>query len=165
MISRISKIPSITLNHILSICHKNFVVPFINKIDDRLQTRIPVPPQQRRKIVHHPVMLCRSACPRVYNMGVRCGILWALALTAWLSDRLFCRFWLAVKFPYMHSFWHVLVFVASTQGVLILIYHNAREELPEANPKLSYWPSPENELVGIPYVSFQQMEPSKLLLC
>ncbi|KAI0208029.1 Alkaline ceramidase 2 [Lamellibrachia satsuma] len=106
--------------------------------------------------------LKRCASPRVYNMGVRCGFMWVIALASWLSDRMFCHFWEAIHFPYMHCFWHILIFLASSQCCILFAYFDAEEEVPEANPKLRFWPCDDYDLCGIPYISFHPMEISKL---
>ncbi|KAI0236011.1 Alkaline ceramidase 2 [Lamellibrachia satsuma] len=102
---------------------------------------------------------CRSR--RVYNIGMRVGIAAAAALASWLSDRMFCHFWQAIHFPYMHCFWHILIFLSSAQCCVLFAYFDAMEEVPEANPKIQFWPSDEHEILGIPYISFHPLESSK----
>jgi len=47
---------------------------------------------------------------RVLSLGRRSISLWALAVTCWINDRMFCSWWTSVGFPYLHGAWHVLIF-------------------------------------------------------
>ncbi|EDV27078.1 uncharacterized protein TRIADDRAFT_23096 [Trichoplax adhaerens] len=92
----------------------------------------------------------RCKCQRVKQLCCSGVLWWCLAVICWISDRCFCDLWLALKFPYLHCAWHLLIAVSSYIGCVICAYIFAANETPELSPKLVYWPV-DNQL-GLPYV-------------
>ncbi|XP_002736855.1 alkaline ceramidase 2-like [Saccoglossus kowalevskii] len=119
--------------------------------------------------VNHLVMICfvlpsafllvtemrRCDCDRVYRLGRLCGIYTTIAVTVWMSDQVNCNFWSALKFPYLHSIWHIMIFEGAYLGCVLFAYFDAVVEVPEQGPMLKYWPDDTWELVGVPYISFK----------
>ncbi len=99
-----------------------------------------------------PWICYRCTSSRVFNLGIRCAVVWALAILSWLSDRLFCTAWKAIGFPYLHCAWHIFIFLASYQACVLFAYFDAETEVPEQMPVLEYWPKNTWTFWGIPYV-------------
>ncbi|XP_017530255.2 alkaline ceramidase 1 isoform X1 [Manis javanica] len=78
-------------------------------------------------------------------------VLWAFALTSWISDRLLCSFWQQINFFYMHSIWHVLISITFPYGIATIAMVDARYEMPDQILKIRYWPR-DTWPVGLPYV-------------
>ncbi|XP_037360141.1 alkaline ceramidase 1 [Talpa occidentalis] len=78
-------------------------------------------------------------------------VLWAFALTSWVSDRLLCSFWQRISFFYLHSIWHVLISITFPYGMVTMALVDARYEMPDQTLKVRYWPR-DNWPVGLPYV-------------
>ncbi|KAK1152403.1 alkaline ceramidase 1-like isoform X1 [Acipenser oxyrinchus oxyrinchus] len=93
--------------------------------------------------------------PRIHRLALITVAWWALAISCWLSDRLLCSFWKRIHFCYLHSFWHVLISVASAHGSALFAYFDAQSEIPEAKPELRYWPENRWNL-GMPYLSVRE---------
>ncbi|CAH1796063.1 unnamed protein product [Owenia fusiformis] len=101
--------------------------------------------------------LKRCENTRVYNLGFRCCVLFILAVTCWINDRLFCEVWASVNFPYLHCGWHLLIFIASYTACVFFAYFDALTEVPEQMPVLKYWPNDKWDIWGIPYISLKRM--------
>lgn len=91
---------------------------------------------------------------RVYRLGIRCAVILSLAIICWINDRMFCDVWSAMKFPYLHGLWHILIFIASYTACVLFAYFFVSEEKPEWGPRLKFWPRNDFELC-VPYVSIQ----------
>ncbi|XP_008049204.1 alkaline ceramidase 1 [Carlito syrichta] len=78
-------------------------------------------------------------------------VLWAIALSSWISDRLLCSFWQQIHFFYLHSIWHVLISITFPYGMVTMVLVDARYEMPGETLKVRYWPR-DTWLVGLPYV-------------
>ncbi|XP_030377007.1 alkaline ceramidase [Scaptodrosophila lebanonensis] len=91
---------------------------------------------------------------RVYRLGLRTTTVWAIAVFCWINDRMFCETWSAINFPYLHGFWHVLIFIASYTVLVLYAYFYVESELPQRRPLLKYWPVNEFEF-GIPFISIR----------
>eukprot|EP00475_Leptophrys_vorax_P017235 TRINITY_DN23870_c1_g1_i1.p1 TRINITY_DN23870_c1_g1~~TRINITY_DN23870_c1_g1_i1.p1 ORF type:complete len:274 (-),score=65.21 TRINITY_DN23870_c1_g1_i1:45-866(-) len=78
---------------------------------------------------------------------------WVLAITCWINDRMFCDVWksLPFKYPQLHSWWHILITIASYTGIVLLAYFRAKEIAPDKHPRIEFWPKQFKKL-GIPYV-------------
>ncbi|XP_071447227.1 alkaline ceramidase [Hetaerina americana] len=100
----------------------------------------------------HQLRRCR--CERVFRLGIRCAAIWMLAVTCWVTDRLFCDAWSSINFPYLHGLWHIFIFIASYTACVLFAYFSVKDERPEQTPILKYWPRDDFEL-GIPYVSIR----------
>ena len=61
-------------------------------------------------------------------------VLWVSAVLCWMSDRLLCGFWTRLGFPYLHGFWHVLIFLASYTGVVLFAYFDVKNNHPYEQP-------------------------------
>ena len=48
---------------------------------------------------------------RVTSLGRRTIVFWIVAVVCWINDRLYCEIWSALGFPYLHGFWHILIFL------------------------------------------------------
>lgn len=82
-------------------------------------------------------------------------LLWLVAVSIWISDRILCALWLAIGFPYLHSIWHLLISVTSYGSIVFFAYVDAKSRFGDCHPELKYWPpSPfwERSGLGIPYV-------------
>ncbi|XP_077988885.1 alkaline ceramidase 2-like [Glandiceps talaboti] len=101
------------------------------------------------------IELKRSVCPRVHKLGLLCAIYTMMAVTVWVSDKINCELWTFLRFPYLHSLWHILIFEGAYLGCVLIAYLDAHSEVPEQAPTLKYWPTDSWELVGIPYVSLK----------
>ncbi|CAF0737232.1 unnamed protein product [Didymodactylos carnosus] len=91
---------------------------------------------------------------RIKRLGIRCLLLWTIAVTTWICDRIFCRFWLNISFPYLHSIWHVLIMFSSNQVIVICSYLIIKQNHSQAQLDLHYWPYEHLEYFGIPYIKF-----------
>lgn len=97
---------------------------------------------------------------RTRSLGRRCILLWVLAVACWINDRLLCDAWTSMGFPYLHGFWHVLIFLAAYTGVVLFAYFDVKNHNPYETPEIRYWPVNTFEL-GVPYVelkSFRYMK-------
>ncbi|XP_007952682.1 alkaline ceramidase 1 [Orycteropus afer afer] len=81
-------------------------------------------------------------------------VLWAIALTSWISDRLVCSFWQQINFSYLHSIWHVLISITFPYGMVAMALVDARYEMPGQTLKVHYWPR-DTWVVGLPYVEIR----------
>ncbi|KAM6218889.1 alkaline ceramidase 1 [Rhynchocyon petersi] len=78
-------------------------------------------------------------------------ILWATALTSWISDQLLCSFWQRIHFFYLHSIWHVLISITFPFGMVALALVDAKYEMPGHTLKVRYWPR-DTWTLALPYV-------------
>ncbi|EPQ19042.1 Alkaline ceramidase 1 [Myotis brandtii] len=78
-------------------------------------------------------------------------VLWAFALTSWISDRFLCSFWQQINFSYMHSIWHLFISITFPYGMVTMALVDARYEMPNQTLKVRYWPR-DTWPVGLPYV-------------
>ncbi|CAK6445582.1 unnamed protein product [Pipistrellus nathusii] len=78
-------------------------------------------------------------------------VLWAFALTSWITDRFLCSFWQQINFSYMHSIWHLLISITFPYGMVTMALVDARYEMPNQTLKVRYWPR-DTWPVGLPYV-------------
>ena len=88
---------------------------------------------------------------RVASLGRRSILLWVVAVACWINDRLLCESWTALGFPYLHGFWHVLIFLAAYTGVVLFAYFDVKNHKPEETAMIKYWPTDHFEL-GVPFV-------------
>lgn len=88
---------------------------------------------------------------RIHRLGIRCALVWVLAVFCWINDRLLCDAWSSISFPYLHGLWHIFIFIASYTACVLFAYFSVREERPLEKAVLRYWPRNDFEL-GIPYV-------------
>jgi alkaline ceramidase len=81
---------------------------------------------------------------------------WLVAITCWINDRFFCELWksFGVPYPQLHSFWHLLIVLASYSGIVVTCYFQAVDHRPDLYPRLCYWPSCLAPL-AMPYIGFQ----------
>lgn len=73
--------------------------------------------------------LSRCDNSRVLRLGTRCGAVWILAVACWVNDKLFCETWSNLNFPYLHAFWHVLIFIASYTACVLFAYFDAKNQV------------------------------------
>jgi alkaline ceramidase len=92
---------------------------------------------------------------RVVSLGKRSLLLWSLAIFCWVNDRMFCEFWSGIGFPYLHGFWHILIFLASYTAIVLFAYFEVKNHIPGESPILRYYPVDEWQF-GIPYVILDQ---------
>lgn len=52
-----------------------------------------------------------------------------LAVACWVNDRMFCETWSNLNFPYLHAFWHVLIFIASYTACVLFAYFDAKNQV------------------------------------
>ncbi|XP_040594027.1 alkaline ceramidase 1 isoform X1 [Mesocricetus auratus] len=86
-------------------------------------------------------------------------ILWATALTSWISDRVLCSFWQRIHFSYLHSIWHVLISITFPYGMATMALMDANYEMPGQTLKVHYWPR-DSWFIGLPYVEIQDNDKS-----
>ena len=91
---------------------------------------------------------------RVISLGKRSVVLWIAAVLCWVSDRFWCNMWLRIGFPYLHGFWHILIFFASFKGVVLFAYYDVKNNHHLDKVLIRYWPSDTFEY-GIPYVKLK----------
>jgi len=91
---------------------------------------------------------------RILSLGRRSIALWIGAVLCWLNDRILCEAWTAIGFPYLHGFWHVLIFLASYTGVVLFAYFDVKNHHSMEEPVIKYWPKDTFEL-GVPYVEIK----------
>ena len=82
--------------------------------------------------------------------------MWLTAVTLWISDRVFCSFWLSISFPYLHALWHILIAINSNEAIVVVSYLVVKYQDPEANLHLHFWPSEQWRWLTIPYLKFQE---------
>lgn len=75
--------------------------------------------------------LNRCTDTRVVRLGTRCGAVWILAVFCWVNDKMFCETWASLNFPYLHAFWHVLIFIASYTACVLFAYFDAEDKVRE----------------------------------
>jgi alkaline ceramidase len=80
--------------------------------------------------------------------------MWAISVTIWLCDRIFCSFWLSISFPYFHSIWHVLILFSSNEAIVICAYLIVKHQHPQANLILHVWPNEQWGWFTLPYLKF-----------
>jgi hypothetical protein len=99
----------------------------------------------------------------VWGVALACVVLWAVAISCWVADKFFCRFWssLGIPYPQWHAHWHLFVLVASYLVLLLAAYFRACEEAPHLLPRLACWPPPNPRFsiglgpwAGIPFIDF-----------
>lgn len=100
------------------------------------------------------ITICRSDNARIKSLGLQSLLMWALAVTIWICDRMFCAMWLSVGFPYLHAFWHVLILFTSNQAIVICGYLAIKHQNPQANLHLHYWPNERWGWLALPYLKF-----------
>ncbi|XP_067939798.1 alkaline ceramidase 2-like isoform X2 [Watersipora subatra] len=90
---------------------------------------------------------------KVKALALRSAALWLLGVICWTNDKFLCdTFW--YRFPYLHSGWHILIFVSSYAACVLFAYFQVLEERPELEVSLRYWPKQGGywEFLGVPYV-------------
>lgn len=71
-----------------------------------------------------------------------------------------CEVWKTLGFPYLHGFWHVLIFLAAYTGVVLFAYFDVKNHHPHEQPMIKYWPVDSFEL-GVPYVELKHYHLNK----
>ena len=97
---------------------------------------------------------------RVTSLGRRSFIFWLTAVLCWINDRLYCEIWSSIGFPYLHGFWHVLIFLAAYTAVVLFAYFDVKQNHPHETPLIQYWPIDSFEL-GIPYCQLKSYHLNK----
>ncbi|CAF1261747.1 unnamed protein product [Adineta steineri] len=100
------------------------------------------------------IHLRKSDNARIKRLGLHCFCLWAIAVTIWICDRMLCPLWLSISFPYLHAFWHVLIFFSSNEGIVICAYLTIKQQNPQANLHLHFWPNEQSNWFTLPYLKF-----------
>lgn len=91
---------------------------------------------------------------RIYRLGIRSAALLCLAVVCWILDKFCCDTWWGSQFPYLHAFWHILIFLSSYTSCVLFAYYSVKEDYKNRIPDLRYWPVDNFEL-GIPFVSIK----------
>lgn len=94
------------------------------------------------------------------SLGRRSFIFWLTAVLCWINDRLYCEIWSSLGFPYLHGFWHVLIFLAAYTAVVLFAYFDVKQNHPHETPLIQYWPIDSFEL-GIPYCQLKSYHLNK----
>ncbi|RWS26467.1 alkaline ceramidase 2-like protein [Leptotrombidium deliense] len=100
-------------------------------------------------VLYRELRTCTTS--RVSRVGFRSVLLWLIAVGIWISDRIFCSFWILVKFPYLHGFWHILIAITAYYFIVTFAYFRAKSEFRENNCHIKYWPNDKLEMF-IPYL-------------
>lgn len=113
-----------------------------------------------------PLVVSRCDNHQVKSLGLHCLLMWVVAITVWISDRMFCSFWLSISFPYLHSLWHVLILFSSNRGITICAYLTIKQQNPQANLHLHFWPNEQWHWFTLPYLKFHDDDslPGKTIL-
>ncbi|CAM4753630.1 unnamed protein product [Rotaria magnacalcarata] len=98
--------------------------------------------------------LSRCDNRRIKNLGIHCIGMWVVAVTVWLSDRIFCPFWISISFPYLHSIWHALILFSSNEAIVVCAYLIVKHQYPQANLVLHAWPNENWGWFTLPYLQF-----------
>ncbi|XP_063311937.1 alkaline ceramidase 1 isoform X1 [Pelobates fuscus] len=96
----------------------------------------------------------------IRNLAFIAVVLWVVAISCWLSDRLFCSFWRTINFSYLHSIWHILICITVLYSNTLFAYFDAVYEIPECQPQVHYWPS-NSVYIGFPYLAITKSVPKK----
>ncbi|CAF0821802.1 unnamed protein product [Rotaria sordida] len=91
---------------------------------------------------------------RIKNLGIHCVGMWAIAVTIWICDRMFCSFWISISFPYLHAIWHVIILFSSNEAIVICAYLVIKYHYPQANLVVYAWPNEEWGWFTLPYLKF-----------
>jgi alkaline ceramidase len=85
----------------------------------------------------------KTSIPDVEKFTWRVFTLWALALTFWISDRVFCPFWLYLGTPYLHAIFHLLSSLAAYNVFVVfsLLDINRRSDHHSFDAEIRYFPS------------------------
>ena len=75
--------------------------------------------------------------------------LFAIAMSLWVSDRMFCQVWLKMGIPGLHNIWHLLSAEVAYLSATIFAYWKAAYDKPFIKPSIRFYPE---KLWGIPYV-------------
>ena len=94
------------------------------------------------------------------SLGRRSFIFWLTAVLCWINDKLYCEIWSSIGFPYLHGFWHVLIFLAAYTAVVLFAYFDVKQNHPHETPLIQYWPIDSFEL-GIPYCQLKSYHLNK----
>ncbi|KAM8939283.1 alkaline ceramidase 1 [Pelodytes ibericus] len=98
----------------------------------------------------------------IRHLAFLCFCLWFVAISCWLSDRIFCGFWRTINFCYLHSIWHILICVTVVYSNTLFAYFDALYEIPECRPQIQYWPW-KSTRIGFPYLAITASVPKKHL--
>ena len=80
---------------------------------------------------------CSSKDWRVRSLAIRSAVLWLLAVVFWTNDKFLCdSFW--HKFPYLHSGWHILIFLSAYTACVLFAYFHVLQERPELDASLRW---------------------------
>lgn len=96
----------------------------------------------------------RCDSSRIKALGLHCFAMWCIAVVIWVCDRMFCSFWLSISFPYLHSLWHVLILFSSNEAIVICGYLTIKQQNPQANLHLHFWPNEQWNWFTLPYLKF-----------
>lgn len=107
---------------------------------------------RRQQVIFNLASICSVHDKRVYRLGIRNTTILMMAIVCWINDRMFCDAWSRLNFPYLHGFWHILIFISAYTACVLFAYFFVSDERPESQPQLKYWPFNNFEL-GVPYVS------------
>ncbi|CAF3314860.1 unnamed protein product, partial [Rotaria sp. Silwood2] len=80
--------------------------------------------------------------------------MWAIAVTIWICDRIFCSFWISISFPYLHAIWHVLIIFSSNEAIVVCAYLIIKYQYSQANLVLYTWPNEKWGWFTLPYLKF-----------
>ncbi|KAM9329536.1 alkaline ceramidase 1 [Gastrophryne carolinensis] len=96
----------------------------------------------------------------IINLTVVSFCLWLVAISCWLSDRLFCNFWKRINFCYLHSFWHIFICLSVGHINTVFAYIDAQYEIPDCTLQLQYWPF-KSIKIGLPYLAINSSKVEK----
>ncbi|XP_044274995.1 alkaline ceramidase 1 [Varanus komodoensis] len=93
--------------------------------------------------------------PRVHHLAVSMAILWGIAISCWLVDKLLCGFCQKINFTYFHSLWHIFIAISVQHCITLVIYFDVLFRAPGTQPQIVHWPCASSP-VTLPYLSLQK---------
>uniref|UniRef100_A0A0K0EMR5 Alkaline ceramidase n=1 Tax=Strongyloides stercoralis TaxID=6248 RepID=A0A0K0EMR5_STRER len=85
----------------------------------------------------------------------RIFVFWGLAATFWVSDRVFCDFWLYIGAPYLHAIFHIFASWAGYTSFLMFSLIDIHKKSHEHDyiAKVKYIPSYNKGVFSVPYIT------------
>ncbi|CAG9537201.1 unnamed protein product [Cercopithifilaria johnstoni] len=101
-------------------------------------------------IIHYEAP--NAGIPEITGFPRKISILWIAASICWVSDRMFCDFWLLLGTPYFHALFHLLSSLAAYNVFIMfsLIDICRSSDKHQYSCRIKHFP--ENGLIKLPYI-------------
>uniref|UniRef100_A0A0R3RUC0 Alkaline ceramidase n=1 Tax=Elaeophora elaphi TaxID=1147741 RepID=A0A0R3RUC0_9BILA len=101
-------------------------------------------------IIHHEA--ANAGIPEIADFPRKISTLWTAASICWISDRIFCDFWLLLGTPYFHALFHLLSSLAAYNVFIMfsLIDIRRRSDKHQYSYRIKHFP--EKRLISLPYI-------------